>query len=644
MRRLIPLFTLIFLAVLATDLYPGLRGGSGWRWPYAPPESWPALVALAAILLVYLAFLWWMRSRDPRPLFALPVMIAAGALIGVATVGVHGDTGFLLFTRTVSPVQTGASAVAVRIMAEDGLQATLERWPDVMREARDQNLIHFTTSPPGQPLFHYAAADLLDRHASGAIQPLSMDLRLYQCSEGPVAAYTRGEMVSAGLGMLMPLYAALAVIPLYAAARMLSASRRTALAIAGWWPLVPSIALFAPTWNTLYPALSVTAFALLLAGLCNTRSRFAAYTFAAGVVTSLTTFLNFAVLPILLLFGLFTLGATWRQRHPLWRSVIAGTWFGAGLSTIWLGFYLATGWTPFDLLEVTFGAHTDLVQREYLPWLLLHPYDVLMFAGWPLAALFGWGVWRSLRNRASGEWQMAHILALSMFITFAAVNLAGVAQGENARILTFYVPFLLLGGLGVLAIKSPQWDMPLLSVQALSLLVMAAVLPVIPQDLNDTPTMPRADVPPLEVSPPNEVNAAFQGDAYPGALSLQSYRFVADVAAQTITLETVWNGQQRPERPYEIESVARAENDIDGEIITDPQRWPPQNGNYRTTCWRDGDLVRDVTLIELPTISAPVVWTLSLRMVDPRTGDVMRVTLPDGTTGTTVELGPVRYP
>lgn len=639
-RRLTLTFTLLFLVVFAIDAYPGLRGGGGWRWSYALPESWAAVGVLALILALYFALLWWMRRKVVPVAVVLAVMVVAGTLVTLAAVSVRGgagggagaDTGFVLFTRTVSPVQTGASTVAVHVLATDGLQASLDRWPDVMREAKDRNIIHFSTSPPGQALLHYYAADVLDRYAPDAIQPLNMRLRWFQCSNDTVMAYTRGEMVSAGLGLLMPFAAALAVIPLYAAASLLT-DRRSALVIAGWWPLVPTVALFAPTWNTVYPALGVTAFALLLAGLHASRGRFALYTFAAGAVMSLATFLNFAVLPLLLLYGLFTLGETWRRRDPFVRALIAGAWFGVGLSVVWLAFYVSAGWTPFDLLAVTFEAHSTLVQRDYLPWLLLHPYDVLLFVGWPVAALFAWAVWTAAY---APHRERVHILALAMFITFVAVNLAGIVQGENGRILSFYAPFFLLSAAGVLRARASTWDVPLLAGQALMLLVMAAVLAVVPQDLNDIPPGPRGDVPPLEIGPPNEVGVTFTSEAYPGAVTLTSYRFVADVGAQVITLETLWQGVERSERPYEIEVTARAENEIDGEIVA-VQRWQPQNGNYLTTCWRPGDAVRDVTMIELPTISAPVVWRLSVRWVDPRTGDVLAP--PDE-----VILGPVRYP
>jgi hypothetical protein len=645
-------FTLIFLALLAVDAYPGLRGGAGWRWPYALPDTWSPVIALALALACYVGGVMWMRRAAPPDAIALLWAFLGAVVITLAVVGVRGDPGFLLFTRTVSPVQTGASALAVRVMADDGVQWTLERWPAVMREAFDANLIHFTTSPPGQPLIHHAAASVFENAPFS--RDVSLALRLYQCSDADVMRYTRGEIISAGMGMLMPIFAALAVFPLYSAARDLTGDRSAARRLAAWWPLIPAVALFAPTWNTLYPFLTILSFALLARGLRARGSGFALRVLSAGVVMSFTTFLNFAVLPILLLFGLFTLGATASQNvgegairrllNGLPRAVAAGLWFGLGLISMWIVFGVATGLTPLDLLRVTFESHHTLVQRADLPWLLLHPYDVLMFTGWPAAALFVGGVWIALRRLRSTGWlEMIDRLAISLLITVVVVDLIGLVQGENARILAYYAPFVLLSGAGLMA-RSAGFYLPLMGAQAATVLVMAAVLPVVPLDLNPMPQAPREDLATLGDLEWLPQEASFSSVDYAGEFQLDAARAVADIAAQVITLETRWSGQARTERPYQFEIIARAENAIDGAIVTEPHRWLPQNGNYLTTCWRAGDVIRDVTTIPLPVVSAPVIWTLELRAIDERTGDVLRVTLPDGTTTDALPFGPIHYP
>lgn len=631
-------FTLGFLALLALDAYPGLRGGGGWRWEYALTQNGAALLVLALILLVYLGGVILVRRRGHLWLTLAWSFIGA-IVIGVAVVGVRGDAGFLLFTRTVSPVQTGASRLAVDIIADEGVTSTLENWLNVMNSARESNLIHFTTSPPGQPLIHFALAESLDHFP--ASQSISMVLRPYQCSDVEVMRYTRGELMSVIFGMLMPVWAALAVFPLYFAATLLLDDRQQAANLTAWWALIPTVSLFAPTWNTLYPFLGVLAFALLLAGLKRGIGRgFYAYTVAAGVVMSVTTFLNLAVLPLFLLFGLFTLGYALLIHVPektptarfLW-AVRAGLSFALGLSVVWILFFAASGLTPFDIARTTFSQHSDLVQRDYLPWLILHPYDTLLFMGWALVGLFLWTLWKIIQKRET-KLSPLSLLTITFGLTFMLVDLAGIAQGENGRILSFYAPFVVLAGAGILAGKSKNWDVPLLGAQALTVFVMAAVLNTIPLDLNPRVTMPRSDVPILDYLEALPVNATFQSDTFAGRFTLEGHRFVADLANQAITLETIWRGADRTERPYHFEIIARANNDIDGDIASEPFTWFPQNGNYLTTCWQNGDEIHDVVVIPLPPVSAPVIWTLDLTAIDTRTGDIAG----------TATLGPVNYP
>lgn len=656
---------LIFLALLALDAYPGLRGGSGWDWPYQTPDDWGAVGLLAALLLIYGVGAWLIRGRTRA---ALTWAVIGGTVLafGVVNLSPRGDAFFHLFTRTVSPVQTGASALAVRIMAAEGVGQTLNRWPSVMRESLDANLIHFTTSPPGQPLIHYGLAQVFDSPAlTAAIQPASLTLRAMQCSDAQVMRYTRGEIISAGLiAYLMPLLAALTAVPLYLAARDLTANPRAARFIALWWPLVPSVLMFAPTWNTFYPLTVTFAFYGLLRGLMR---REMAWVFAGGVALSFTTFLNFSVLPALLLFGLFTLAYWWMDArksatHPrgfMW-TVRVGLVFGAGLLTVWAGYALVTGQTPLDLWRVTLEKHRLLVQRDYWAWLILHPYDVLLFTGWAAAALAIVGAWTAFKRAVRGSADAFDGFALAMLLTVLAVDIAGIVQGENARILIFYAPFLLLMGTRALAGEAPQAqdgsgdkvphpatsspsplegmprDYPvgeglgvrgfaLFTLQALTVLVMAAVLPVVALDLNPTPLAPREDIGGLgdeSALPFNESGARFGGTDYAGAFTLARYRHIADPAQQAITYEFVWAGESPTERPYYFELIAEADDPELGRVVSEPLMWTPQGGGYLTTCWRAGDMIRDVVVLRVPPVSAPVVWSVTLRAVDERTGDI----------------------
>lgn len=629
----------VLAVCIAFDLYPGLRGGAGWQWSYVPAAELGGVLLLAVVLAVYVmgaslldrrgggwALAWW--------------AVLGGAAVGFAVTATQGDVGFTLFSRTVSPVQTGASALATRIMTPQGTLETLQRWPAVMQEALDANLIHFTTSPPGQPLFHQFLAGVFDSPLlSGVTGPLSLPLRLYQCADVQVMNASAGEIVSAGVGIGFPLLAALLALAVYALAHDLTGDRRTAGRAAAWSALIPALGMFAPTWNTLYPVLCVLSFWLLGRGLMRQRL---GWVLSAGVVLSLTTFLNFSVLPLLLLMGLYTLAYTlWVRptaeglRALVW-PVTVGVVFGVGLLSVWVIFTLMTGVSPVDILRETFTTHKDLVVREYAPWLILHVWDVLLFTGLPAALLAIWGVVRALRRRQADA---LDALTLCMAATVMAVNLAGIVQGENARILLFYMPFLVLMGASVYREAGVRGHLALLSVQAVVLAAMASVLYVVPLDMNPPALVPRSDIGGLTDVPWNTMDVDYHSADYAGEVRLAAVRHVSDPAQQAITFEFLWQGGIPTERPYHFELVARAQDPEVGEVVAQLPAWTAQGGQYPPTCWRAGQTVNDVVVLNVPAVSAPVVWSVALRVVDERTGDVLR-----HAGGDTLILPPVQYP
>lgn len=635
MRKWILSFTAVFLTLLAFNIVPALRGGWGWRWPYERPSDWQPVIVLGLLIAIYIGGAWWLRSRS----IALVWAVVAGLFIALGVQNVRGNPFFMLFSHTVSPVQTGASTVAVQYFGEDGAQETLRNWPEVMRDAEAKTITHFTTSPPGQALVHHWLTEL-----TGPLEPLSrpasMALRPYQCSTLGVMRYERGDVVSAGIGMLMPLWAALAVLPIYFLIRELIQDREAAVRAAQWWPLVPSLLLFAPTWSTFYPFLSATTIAFLVMGL---KRRRLVYCFLSGIVMSVATFLNFAILPILGLSGLFTLMMAYFRKDRWHWPLLVGAWFAAGLSTVWLVFWHISGLTPLDILEVTFEQHLD-IERNYFIWLLLHPYDMLMFAGWPLALLGLWGVWRAIRRLYLGEegWQHVDVLAMSLAATVIILDVTGITRGESARIWLFFVPLVLAAG-STFFLHSSTWDIPLLIGQGISVVVMGAVLPVVTFDMNPPVEGPRIDVAQLEGAEFHPVNAVFESGEYEGRFRLIAYRFVADPARRSVAVEFVWEGEEQVERPYHFEVLAYAGNRHDGLIVV-PHEWYSQRGHYLPTCWQPNERIHELEVIALPVISEPVVWKLELRAIDEYTGDMMLVAEGASDDTSTVTLGPIPYP
>lgn len=612
-RKLTFAFSMVFACLLVLDIYPPLRGGGGWRWAYQLTENPSQALMFIIILALYVLGVYGFRHQSA--LLRVGWAVLGGMMISYSALSLQGDALELLFIRTVSPVQVGASTVAVRYLSDD----VLSNWTDFMRQAEQLDLIHFTTSPPGQPLIHSMLAGITENLPIA--EPISYQLRPFQCANVDVMSYSRGELVSVGLvGLLMPLWASLGSIPVFFAIKRLSKSVDVASRGASWMALLPTIILFVPTWNVFYPTLIAGSFALLLYGLAiDPDERLSPlWLIGGGVVMSCATFLNFAVLPSLLLFGLVTLGLT-----GLRRGILTGIWFGLGLSVCWVVYGLISGLTPLDLWAVTQEHHKTLVaDRDYWAWLILHPYDTALFMGWGLVALFLLAVWRALKAyQSSKSLTSVQVVVLSMVIMMILLNITGIVQGENGRILSYYAPLMVISIAGVLLAHDHRWEIPLLAGQAVLVGAMALALAPVPLDLNPPPAMPFEDIAQLDGIDMIPSGQTFDGGERRGEAVLEAYRYVADVGSQVIILETLWRGIERFERPYWFEVTATAENSIDGEIVTEPQRWHAQHGHYLPTCWRDEDMIRDIQTLHMPTISEPVVWDLTLGWFDVRTGE-----------------------
>jgi hypothetical protein len=121
---------------------------------------------------------------------------------------------------------------------------------------------------------------------------------------------------------------------------------------------------------------------------------------------------------------------------------------------VFVGFYLilslTTGFNVVSSLQAAIEqVRTDLANMElYTPrasywlWRLGNPFEVLFFAGVPVAVLFlaEWG--RRLRAKAWRTRVDKYLMgALALLVVF---NFAYLGRSENARVSSFYFPFIII--------------------------------------------------------------------------------------------------------------------------------------------------------------------------------------------------------
>jgi hypothetical protein len=612
--------SLLLALVLLVDLVPFLRGGFGWQWPYDP-------VALARVLPlimatgIYVVGAWWLlrRTRGDR-------LLILWSFIGVVALSIAGlwlrsdDALYELFVRTASGVTTGQHFAGVEI---DWSNPQWVNWPVTVQPFVGRSG-HIVLSGPALPLFYGALNNALEQ-APAISAPLQRALLYYQCRNYDLLAYSPAEWASAWFGMLMPVWAALAVIPLYAVTRRLTGTEGARLAV-GWWPLIPALILFTPTWNTVYPLFALIAFWMLLRGLQGA----AVWLIASGLVCGLLTFANFSLVPLLGLFGFYALLNAFSRRQRWYQPIIVGLWFAVGLIAPWLIYWLASGLTPLDLLNHAMANHL-ILERPYLPWLWLHSWEWALLTGIPVLVL--WLLFAARRRLQSP----VDVLAWALLLTMLTLVFSGTARGETGRVWLFFVPFVLIcaagqvtqGWRGIWGEINDAGNWLAVSIGQAALLIVVCAVWLLINAPNMTP-------PP---SAPGPVLAErLSGATFENKFQLAEWD--AQRVGDHIELRLNWQPVQQMTTAYWFAALLVAP---DGSLPQDSVVWQALDTAYPTTCWKAGEMVGDTIHLPLPDDVQSGEWWISLSVFGDKEQPEQRlsVVLHDGTTDHQIGLGPV---
>lgn len=612
--------SLLLALILLVDAAPFLRGGFGWQWPYNPvalERVLPLIIATG----IYVVGAWWLMMRARRDKLLILWSFVGVVALSIAALWLRADDAlYELFVRTASGVTTGQHLAGVEI---DWSDPNWVNWPVTVQPFVGRSG-HIVLSGPALPLL-YGVLNAALEQAPAISGPLQRALLYYQCRNYDLLAYSPAEWASAWLGMLMPVWAALAVIPLYAVAQRLVGGEGARLAV-GWWPLVPALILFAPTWNTVYPLFALIAFWTLLRGL---QGR-VIWLIASGLVCGLLTFANFSLVPLLGLIGFYALLNAFRRKQRWYQPVIAGMWFALGLGGVWLIYWLASGLTPLDLLHHALANHL-ILERPYLPWLWLHSWEWALLTGIP--ALVLWLLFAA-RRRLQAQ---ADVLAWALLLTMVVLVLSGTARGETGRVWLFFAPFVLIGAAGQITQgwrgiwgevnDAGNWLAVSIGQAALLVAVGAAWL------LINAPNM----------SPPPSAPGVVLAERPSGAIFAGQFQLAgwdAVLADDHLELRLNWQTDQPITTPYWFAALLVAP---DGSVPQASVVWQALDTAYPTTCWKVGEMVGDTINLPLPENAQAGDWWISLSVFGDKEQPEVRlpVVLPDGTTDDQIGLGPV---
>ena len=412
---------------------PGVNGPDYWNWSWRRLPALPLYATTFLALLPLLAGVTLAERGRIGARAALALMMLATLAMQLAAIRAQPPYGWDRLTAIVrNPVNTSyyTTATFVKDVPVFGEGSWLFLFPGLLAD-EFSIMVHARFKPPGLMMFYYVLIQLF--------------------GDTPTAALVGG--------LLIALLATLTVPATYALLRAYTNGDATvALAGAAFVALCPSLVLFLPQFDQLYPAL---ASALLIAWGAALRRGGYAWGVAYGATLALGLFLSY----IFLVLGLFLavlaiLHVGERGRRGAWRVLVQA---GIALTTVFLLYLLLAAATGFDPIA-TFRTAATLQESDLVhlgrPFPRHVPYDLLDFAlgsGWIsflLAGIYlareGRGVLRVFGQSAEHRFVF---LALLQILTVAA---AALLPGEAARLWLPMLP-LLMAPVGAELARWPLW-------------------------------------------------------------------------------------------------------------------------------------------------------------------------------------------
>ena len=634
-RRLVLLLTLALLGagVILFDLAPFLRGGEvlAWQWQVIAlePPVWGRLALLAGVLALYIGVGQWLQ-RQRRSLPLLAWSMAGTALIALAVVQVRTPALFTeLVHRALSPTATGPLATAGVLDWSDPIWRT---WSAEMLDLHDFSR-HVALSPPALPHAMHWLGMTLDRVPVLA-HALSAPILYEQCANYTfLNSFTAGEWAAVWFGVLMPLWAGLGILPLYALARRgLNLDEKQARWLALAYALMPTLGLFAGSWNTLYPVLALASlWALVRSRQAETITGFGTWALFSGVLYGLLSFANFSLVPLALLAGWLSLLGY--GRHGLGRALVQGVLYGIGALAVWGVYVLFTGDSPLAILQVAFDQHYDLDYSSPL-WFIMHFWEWALFGGLPIVVLWLGQAFRAFHPAEAP----VRLWAWALLLSFVILLLSQTARGETGRVWLFFAPIALLCAGAWL--KHPQAGRALLIAQAGFVLALAPWRTMEALDMSPRPSAPSLSAEQQAQMTP--IQADF------GDFALLGWRGTLAQDAQgtpVLAVDLAWQAQAPMHQAYWLAALPVAP---DGSTPVSALVWQADATRYPTTCWQVGETLHDRVSIPLTPESANQTgaWYISLSAFADLNAplDTLTVTLSDGRQERQIGIGDILAP
>lgn len=385
-----------------------LAGPGYWTWPWRRIDSSRIVLAMALAAIPFFGAQWAVATsrlgRGPA-LLLLALSTFGMQLVAIAIQGPGFELSRIVFSVThpvITSYYTDASALGSVVDA-------LAQYPERMAGFH----LHSINKPPGPVLYYAGWLSLLP----------------------PKTAAFVGGLVIGGL-------VAASVPATYGLARRLGTGREASFAAASYMALCPSLILFFPSFDPVWP---LATCALVSSWSLALERGTPGWAMLAGASVALAAFLSFGLLVIgFFLAGQGLLHVVRGSDGGMRRLVSSTLWVLATVTGLYAIFYAATGYNPV----ATFGAALENQARHAAtlgrPWPTTVVFDLTDFAlgtGWMSFLLAFFWFRRRWRERPVLYSDWMSWLAVAQV---GLVAVAGLIPVETARVWAFLLPLFLL--------------------------------------------------------------------------------------------------------------------------------------------------------------------------------------------------------
>ncbi|HTW94455.1 MAG TPA: hypothetical protein VMD30_06670 [Tepidisphaeraceae bacterium] len=393
----------VILAILVLRHTPGLNGPWYWRWPWrASTGIAPYLFLLPAAIPLALAVLFFDRGSA----MALPGLLLMMATVFGSEMALRlAESPSDPYVRVISIIEEpGATGYFTHAQALVNSHRNLRHWLGDFPHEMSAFSLHARNKPPGAILFYVPF--------------------LYLTRTADAAAFAAGLTIA--------FLATLSVPATWWFIRALTGDATAAFRGAAFMSLCPGLLVFFPEFDQFYPIYTVV---LLLLWVKSLQSPKMIWPILLGLFFSFVCFQTFNLLAL----GIFVIGYAILLRRPklaLRQASISAATVIAAYAILWL----ITGYNPIRTLMTGIALHKLDMPATNRYWPQTIPFDLTDFAlgtGWISIFLLAFFF---LAPRDRRHWP----IVLLCLLQIVAVAVAGVLQGETARVWIFLFPLLML--------------------------------------------------------------------------------------------------------------------------------------------------------------------------------------------------------